>query len=218
MAASGPSLEPIRGYPTIAINDAWRMLPWADVLYATDNKWWHHHQGVPEFQGERWSTHDPSDEDSPDWKGIIGPKWHIHCVIGKRCHMTREGKHLEEPDGFSLEPDLLNYGDNSGFAAINLAILFGCTTIVLTGFDMHSPRGKHHFFGDHPAPIGQAARPPYARRIEMFENAAKKLPPHIRIINATPGTHLTCFEMMETNDALALLDQTDCRMDAAQAR
>jgi hypothetical protein len=52
VAATGPSFtaevaEACRGYPTIAVNDAYRLFPWADILYASDGAW---------FAGERWSS------------------------------------------------------------------------------------------------------------------------------------------------------------------
>lgn len=37
----------------IAINNSWKLVPWADALYATDGMWWEHHKGVPEFKGKR---------------------------------------------------------------------------------------------------------------------------------------------------------------------
>jgi hypothetical protein len=37
----------------VAVNDSWRLVPWADAVYATDALWWIHHNGVPEFKGQR---------------------------------------------------------------------------------------------------------------------------------------------------------------------
>jgi hypothetical protein len=103
---------------------------------------------------------------------------------------------------FSLDPSVIHYGSNSGFQAINLAILLGATTIVLVGFDMH---GREHFFGKHPAPLGQLddRRPGFERYVHHFVTAAKRLPSHIRILNCTPGSALTCFAMRALDDALA---------------
>ena len=53
----GPSLNAdqvvlLRGRArVIAINDAWRVAPWADVLYGCDGRWWRKHGGVPGFGG-----------------------------------------------------------------------------------------------------------------------------------------------------------------------
>jgi hypothetical protein len=35
----------------IAINNSWRLAPWADALYGCDYTWWHANRGVPEFAG-----------------------------------------------------------------------------------------------------------------------------------------------------------------------
>ena len=63
MAAPGPSLtsevaEQVRetGWPVIACQDAFRLMPWADILYGCDERWWdaYDHSG---FTGEKWSCH-----------------------------------------------------------------------------------------------------------------------------------------------------------------
>src|SRR5512139_1237105 len=58
VAASGPSLTPkvadaCKGFHVVAVNDAYRLFPDADVLYACDPKWWDVHKGVRKFAGER---------------------------------------------------------------------------------------------------------------------------------------------------------------------
>ena len=54
--ASGPSLtqdqvDQVKGLNTIAINDAYKLAPWANILYACDYQWWDWHKGVPDFKG-----------------------------------------------------------------------------------------------------------------------------------------------------------------------
>lgn len=58
--ASGPSLtaedcERVRGLPVIVTNSTFRLVPWADVLYAMDAAWWRVHIKEVEksFPGER---------------------------------------------------------------------------------------------------------------------------------------------------------------------
>ena len=98
---------------------------------------------------------------------------------------------------FSTDPNLIHYGDNSGFQALNLAILFGARVIVLVGFNMS---GQNMFRpGD--------SRNQYAGFVKSFEKAAETIPAGVRIINATPGSALHCFEKMELDEAL-LLDKT----------
>lgn len=57
VVAAGPSaseapLETIRGLlPVLAVKESWRLVPWADVLYGCDDKWWIVRNGVTGFHG-----------------------------------------------------------------------------------------------------------------------------------------------------------------------
>lgn len=56
-SASAMPLELARGVArVIAINESWRLVPWADILYATDGIWWIDNKGVPEFEGRRFTS------------------------------------------------------------------------------------------------------------------------------------------------------------------
>ena len=85
---------------------------------------------------------------------------------------------------------VIHYGDNSGFQATNLAIQFGAEEIWLIGFDM-KVNGKPHFFGEHPLECRKGMTPRSWRA--AFETAERMMPEHISIINATPGSALSCF-------------------------
>jgi hypothetical protein len=57
--ASGPSLteediEIVRNMDVkvIVTNDTWRIVPWADVLFFHDRKWWNHYKDEIDFKGE----------------------------------------------------------------------------------------------------------------------------------------------------------------------
>ncbi|WP_411887349.1 hypothetical protein [Hydrocarboniphaga effusa] len=58
--ATGPSLTKAQAnavcekFTVIAISDAIRLAPWADVLVSSDAAWWRHHQ--PSFEGRRFSA------------------------------------------------------------------------------------------------------------------------------------------------------------------
>lgn len=50
-------LELARGQArVIAINESWRLAPWADALYASDGLFWIEHKGLPEFEGIRLTS------------------------------------------------------------------------------------------------------------------------------------------------------------------
>jgi hypothetical protein len=198
VAATGPSLTPqvaedCRGYPVIAVNDAYRLIPWADVLYACDAAWWNAHRGCPDFAGEKWSSHCVPSND----KQGAASKYGLKLVAGK------------SDKGFSLDPSCIHYGGNSGFQGVNLAILFGTARILMVGFDMRevaAPPGhggvglKKHFFGDHKPPLRNPSS--FKHYIKRFDEAARLPRGGVEIINCTPGSALRGFPMMRLPEAM----------------
>jgi hypothetical protein len=196
VAATGPSLTPdvveecrrahaAGGFRVIAVNDAYRLMPWADALYACDSAWWKHHLGT-DFSGVKWSTHHKDGNDKLD----VAREYGVRIVNGKSAK------------GFSSDPGMIHYGMNSGFQAVNLAILLGAVTIVLVGFNLQHVDGKKHFFGDHPRRLQRAVK--YERFALPFEYASKHMPTGVTILNATPRSALKCFPVVRLVDALAM--------------
>jgi len=204
VAAPGPSLTPevahrvrmarwTEGWRLIVVNDAYRRLPVADILYGCDETWWDLHKGCPEFHGERWSSH----EQDPDPKQIHGnDKGEAAVRYGLTLVRGQDG------DEFSFCNKFIRYGSNAGFQAINLALLKGCNDIVLVGFDMRHVAGLSHFFGDHPAQLRRTADEGYRGFARHFERAARALPADVFIVNATPGSALKCFPILDLEEAL----------------
>lgn len=192
VAASGESLTPevaeaCRGHRIIAVNDAYRLMLFADVLYAADSDWWMFQDGCPFFRGEKWSTVSAN----------------VECPAAKKYGLKLI-KSRRIVEGFSLEPNVIHQGGNSGFQAVNLALVkFHANPVVMVGFDM---RGSH-FFGEHPRmPRRDPAKRNFPRWIRHFERAAQLLPTEIKIINATPNSALQCFPMMDLAEALNVQD------------
>jgi hypothetical protein len=139
VAASGHSRTPevaeaCRGQRVIAVNDAWRMVPWAETLYAADLDWWKHHDGVPDFKGEKLTA-------------LYGgrPEEQKHRArLMKR--MGLEGIQGQRSSGFHLEPGLIHFGSNSSFQAAQIALHRGAHPLIFVGLDLNGS----HFFGDHP--------------------------------------------------------------------
>jgi hypothetical protein len=194
VAAPGPSLNPetaatVRaiGWPVLVCQDAWRLMPWADKLYGCDPRWWHQYDGLPDFAGEKWSTHDKNS--SSNDKTDVAEKYGVNLVKGA----------MADGVGFSSDPGVIHYGNNSGYQSINLALLLGSPYIVLVGFDM-SAKGKGHFFGQHPAPLYNQTN--YESWLPQFDRAAKDLPEEITIINATQDSAIKSFPVMSIEDAI----------------
>lgn len=170
--------------PVVAVGDAWRLRPTAEVLYHADHDWWDRHRGVPEFRGEKWI------QDKPDRRDVLlgaaaAERWGLRCVRG------------ESRRGFSLDPALIHHGLNSGFQAVNLAVLLALVPerIVLLGFDMKpGADGRRHFFGEHPQGLRPTPVGDYAAFAAAFALAAPTLAgAGIDVVNCTRDTALTCF-------------------------
>lgn len=187
---TGPSLtaedvESCRGKArVIAVNDAYRIAPWADALVACDASWWHRHQGAPGYTGPKWSIeHGTWDGYRDRWPDIV------------RLRNTGD-------DGIETDPTGLRTGRNSGALAIGLAVHYGASRIVLLGYDCgHSARGKSHFFGEHEGALRQPS--PYHLFAEKFATMVDPLAAlGITILNASRETRLTCFPRVSLAAAL----------------
>jgi hypothetical protein len=165
------------------VNDAYRLIPEAEVLYACDARWWRAHDGVPGFRGERW-TQDQAGGDT------CAARYGLNLIPSRPGSIP------------SADPAYLTTGKNSGFQAVNLAALMGARRIVLLGFDMGlAPDGRRHFFGDHPGDLNRAS--PYRAFIRAFEEAAPIYAARgIEILNASRRSALACFPRVNLEDVL----------------
>jgi len=197
VAASGPSLtrevvETIRHarfkapWKVVVVSDAYRLMPWADVLYSCDFAWWRAHGGAKSFTGERWTSHS-------DNLSLIDNKSQVAGEFDLNFVSAAHGK------GFSNKNGLIHYGtpEHSGFQAVNLAALTGCARIVLVGFD-YGFEDKSHFFGDHPNNLRQAPKSAYAEMAKAYD----KVEAGVEILNATPKSALKRFPCVSLDEAL----------------
>jgi len=87
--ATGPSLtqadcDYVRelGVPTIAINDAHRLAPWANVLYSNDRMWWRKYKGVPSFTGVTQNVPLLAFQDGDGaWTSLTGTAGVYHATV-----------------------------------------------------------------------------------------------------------------------------------------
>jgi hypothetical protein len=205
VAATGPSLTDelihkvrmtrwLERWNVIAVNDAYRVMPWADAMYACDNHWWLKvERDFSKFNGEMWTSHEeinhPHEIHGNDAREVVAKYPNVRLVAGL------------DGSEFSFDPSFIRYGHTSGFQAINLALLKGCRQIVLVGFDSRHVDGKAHFFGDHPKELHTTTDHGYRDHVKHFEHAATRMPKDVTIINATPGSAIKCFPIMSFEDA-----------------
>lgn len=185
--ATGPSLTPEQvetvrkaGVPSIAVNDAYLLAPFADVLYFADVKWHNWHKDRPEFRafaGEKCSIFLGAD---PKLGGV---------------HLLKQAGQV----GLSTDAGAICTGSNSGYQAINIAVLAGAKRVVLIGYDGRATGGRQHFFGDHP----DRSHAPYeVTRARFGELVAPAKKAGVEILQATPNSWVECFPMVSLAESL----------------
>jgi len=185
----------------VAVNDAYLLAPWADVIYAADSHWFKWHTaGIAkpllglsaEAVAHRWAT-------------FAGQKCTIQSsggnVTDEAVHMMRNRDFPNHGQGLSLDPHFLVTGRNSGFQALNLAVLAGAKRIILIGFDGAPAKdGKEHFHGGHPRPTPREAYPLYRQAMSAAESLL--IDAGVQVLNASPGTQIDSFPKVRLEDVL----------------
>jgi hypothetical protein len=168
----------------LVVNDAYRLIPSADVLYACDAKWWRLHEGARGFAGERWTQDVGADQAA------------AIAEFGLSCVASVAG------DVPSLGGVRIAQGLNSGFQGVNFAAGRGGRRLILLGFDMGAaPDGRRHFFGDHAGPLNENS--PYDLFIKAFMKAAPLYAQAgVVIVNASRRTALKCFRRTHLEEEL----------------
>jgi len=99
----------------------------------------------------------------------------------------------KESLSFSLKDGIID-GDNSGYAALNLAVCLGANPIYLLGFDMNkSKSGKQEWFHEGYKRIGSdSIYKKWAGNLEKVAPIIDSL--GIKVINLNPNSAVKCFE------------------------
>jgi hypothetical protein len=187
IVASGPSaaLQPVtsaRGHcRVIAINNSWRLAPWADALYASDGEWWRA-GGGDEFTGLKVSRSDHAGVRQVRLRAEPGGRW---CNRILTDHAGEVGA-----------------GGSSCFQALNLAVQFGARCIALVGCDGRVDLGNHW----HPDHAGELRNPHQATAdlwVRSFDDAAEELGSlGVEVTNCSPVSALTKFKKASLADWL----------------
>jgi len=182
----GPSLKnfdfrQLIGAKTIAINKAILFHSRADVLYWTDVRFytWHKHE-IDNYKGLKFALK-PGSQYSSDVK------------------ILKKGKAY----GIETDPQTLAHGNNSGYAAINLAYHLGAKRIILLGFDMAGNGSDGHFHDGYPTKSA-GDRMYQDKFIPGFKQLAAALAmTNVTVLNASPYSKLTVFPKITLEQALS---------------
>lgn len=181
--ASGPSLtsedvDAVRGMGTvIAVNNAVFKAPWADYLYAVDKRWW--------------------DQYNPEW--FDGQKLTL-SRFAFRWGAKRLNCQRNKPGFGKRDIRMGGSGANSGFHAVNYALLHNPKSIALLGFDHQHTNGQAHFHGDHPDKMPNARN--VDKWVEAMETASNDTN-GTKLVNCSRETALNCFERMSIQDFIS---------------
>lgn len=195
----GPSLtreqvEACRGAcRVIAVNTAYQVAPWADLLYFCDWEWlgwWKADPAFRSFAGLRVAL-----ENARSWE------------VDPSILVVENYGNPEPPEcvGIAEPGDGLFTHRSAGAQAIELAAKLGAARILLLGFDMRAVNGRTHYHMSH-------RRPTIPRDYEMtmlpwFAPLGEALRARgVEVVNCTPGSAIACFRrstverelMMET--------------------
>lgn len=182
----GPSLrgfdiDRLKGRRVIAVNQAYKLAPWIDVMFFGDCRWLASNAAaLLHFAGLKVTT----------------------C----EQHIGKPGitviKRLNRISGISIDPGILAWNLSSGACVINLAVHFGVKRIILLGYDMQVVDGNHNWHDDY-AKHNNPRRNPYPRFMRNFPAIAEGLKrKNIECLNACPTSALDVFPKVKLEDVL----------------
>lgn len=164
----------------IAVSDAYKVCPWADILYSCDRSWWEYHEEkLTEFKGRRVTL---------DWDAEQRPYPGAEALMA--VPKTRRG--------FSMEKGVVYMGHNSGFQALQLAAQLS-GRVYMAGFDM-GITGNTHFFGEHPPELTTGSD--YALFVGDFESTIQEIRKHCSVSLLTPSNLNHLFNTITIKEAM----------------
>lgn len=172
------------GSKIIVVNDAFLLMPDADVLYFGDKEWWP----------------DNREEVKRLFKGQIFTKTAKGGSLTTHLQFPVENDHCFD---WSENP-LIVGGHDSGHQAINLAHHFGVSAIFLVGFDMKQRDGQNNWHNRHERFRADKVVAPEKYDITFipgYNNVAKECARHgIVVFNLNPDSALEVFHKLRMED------------------
>lgn len=184
---TGPSLtkkqlDKVDKYRKFGVNNAFRL--GLDVHLACNWQWW----------DEYW--HEIKNYDCHKWTPRIesAEKYGINYI-----------EEIWQP-GLSKDKQFIHAHHGSGPQIVNVALHYGVKRMILIGWDMRYPgkvndrqyTGKRHYFGEYPQNLQHWPRTGPNGELAGLIKEMETIKPEdygIEIINCTPGSAMTCFQM-----------------------
>jgi len=190
LEAYSPYLSAIHGRHVIAVNMAFRLGRWVDIMLYGDGKfYWDNWQDLLHFPNQKYTCNPNT---APGKPGVYNVKY-----------VARDGGH---PMGITKKKDMVSWNKHTGGAAINVAYHLGVKRILLLGFDMKlAENGKQHWHGLYAS--AKNPRPtralPFSRHLPSFKyisQDAKRL--GLEILNVSPDSAILELKKVELKDVL----------------
>jgi hypothetical protein len=179
--AYSPYMSSIHSQHIIAVNMAYKLGNWIDVLFFGDVGFVEKtKKDLFNFSGLRITC----GETKVDYNGRL-----------KLIEKDRSKK-----QGISTYPTSVAWNHNSGGAAINLAYHFGVKRIILLGFDMkldsNNNQHWHKYYSGNLRTVGAAMN----THLRGFPQIAKDLEGKVEVLNACPDSKIDVFPKMNFKD------------------
>lgn len=207
--ASGPSVtqeqvELIRvarerdAVRVIVTNDMYLVAPWADLCYFADRKWWNWHTAG---LAKKWPwVSFTAEQVRAAWAAFGGQKvtiLHVDTAPDPALFVLGNGG----VDGISDDAAAIRTGQNSGFQALNVAVLSGGNPILLVGYDMGHDGQRTHSHNGHQRNDSTVVYRKYAQMFTTTERPLAAL--GVRVLNCTTKSDLTAFPQADLARVLA---------------
>ena len=190
----------------IAINNAYWLAPWADILYFCDEVWWIWHHGGVELRQKGAIATPVRHAGYQQYREFEGIK---AALANARTHVNEPAvrvlQNYGDCPGLCPLPDGVYTGRNSGYQAVQLAVHLGAARLLLLGFDMRAVGGRTHWHSGTPLAHHRATDPHDLEKVMLphFATIAESLRTRgIEVLNCTPGSAITCFPTASLEDAL----------------
>lgn len=179
-----PYLKPLHDKHIIAVNMAYKLGTWIDIMFFGDPSFW-----------RRFS------KELLLFKGL-----RVTCASsllneGGVKSVKRGRAKGKRPFGISTDPSTICWNNNSGASAINLAVLLGAGRIILLGFDMALDAQKnqhwHKIYSSKPT----AGPSTFRKHLQGFPAISADLKAlGIECINANPESAIVDFPRVNYRD------------------
>lgn len=189
VVASGPSLihTPIKQgkgkVRFIAVNRSVELCPWADIWYGCDYDYWKSVKGGPDFNGMKMTIDEHANQEWPD----------IHRIVCKK---------LTDVANFD-QVNIIGWGGNSGFHALQIAVKAGCKKVILTGVDCTIKYGVH-WHGPHTDGLANPREYSGLKWKNAIDGSYQQLLDlGVKVINCSQVSLLRMYPKMSFEEAMA---------------